>query len=225
MKNIKTFTFILIILFILLFSKCELPGNKNFNIRDSIVFIDSVRIVDSVKFIDSLNVIDSISITDSISIKDSVNIIDSLVIIDSINYKNKPVKIVEVFPSSVITDSVYAGSVNLTPGNMLDNVPYINRNNKGTRWAVEGYPHSAIFRFAGIVQIDSIAINTFGWNEGYTHTFNVYNYADTILSASTSPILYSGHRIIFFGSQIHFEFISGKNSWTDIGEIKFYEIF
>lgn len=179
---------------------------------------------------DSINIIDSIIITDSLYIRDSVNIIDSLFIRDSVNIIDSvkcipPKRIIkEIFPDTIIVDSVYHGSTDLGPYNLMDNIPYTNQEHKGTRWALPGYPHYAVFRFNSLVRIDSVSINTFGWDEGYTHSFAIYNFSDVLLKAETLPILYSGHCLDFYGSQLMLEITGGKNSWTDIGEIKLYSI-
>jgi hypothetical protein len=140
--------------------------------------------------------------------------------IDTVEVFRDPVfDLIEIVPVSVKVDTVAAG----TELNLIDNIPMLSLENKGTRWAVPGYPHQAIFGFGEVKKIDFIEINTYAWYDNFTHSFKVFNFSDLILEDSTRSELYSRHEINFIGSALYLEVTGGKNSWSDIGEVKFYE--
>ena len=150
----------------------------------------------------------------------AIHWIDSVSIryIDSVRYTKG--KLVEIIPDIVKTDTIV--NDNLLPKNLIDNISYISKSNKGTRFAAPGYPHWILLKFNKMTRVDSIAFNVYGWDEGYTHRFIIYNFSDTLLSAETKPIFYSGHKINFYGTQLMIEITGGINNWTDIGDIKVF---
>lgn len=159
-------------------------------------------------------------IHDTTIVTDTLKIIkvDTLIIFDTLS--TSPEKIVtELFPISVRCDSVIH---NHSPENVIDNIPYYSRENRGTRFALPGYPHWLVFNFEEVTKIDSIEINTFGWNEDYNHTVTVFSWGDSLTQFTTKSKLYSGHRIEAVTSQLILRIDSGKNKWTDIGGVKIY---
>lgn len=181
---------------------------------------DTVFVYDDV-VIDSLNIFWQNRLTSVNFVMESK--IDSLMIeinklkIDTVHYSESA--LVRIAPSEVKVDTVVNES--LSAEKVIDGVPYISRENKGTRFAAGGYPHTIVFNFAKIEEIDSIYINVFGWNEGFTHTMNIYNYPDTIAAIRTKNVLYSGHELNVKTKQVVLEITGGENSWTDIGEVYF----
>lgn len=220
----------LFVLIVLLFTKCTpVPGPapdcsakidstnefwhsviKNLQVTDT----NYVEIFDTTKVI-----VEIIHEKDSINWIDSIryNYIDSVVQIDT--FLNRFGLLQQISIDSVRVDA-FAGCGD--GYNMLDDIPFVTRENRGTRWCVSGYPHGAMFYFDTTYIVTEIWVNTFAWNEGYTHTLNLYYYADLINKISTKEELYSKHEIFYVGNHLLLEVIGGKNSYTDIGEIKLF---
>lgn len=235
--------FITVILFVLMAVSCEQDINNN--VKDCSSKVDSVNthwtaIVkalmlspkDTIKVIitkdttvyhykdttlytfqDSTILIykDSVVITyrDSLRIKDSIRIVEEFQSLPS----------VEIKIDSVLVDSYYT---TMPASNMLDNKLYQSKSSQGTRWGQSGYPHQAMFWFDTTYVVTGIWINTYGWNEDYTHSFKVYHFSDLILSSITSSELWSKHSLFYTGNHLYLEIIGGKNSWTDIAEVKVF---
>lgn len=180
----------------------------------NLVIVDTVsQTKDSINWIDSLRIKDSTSIRwiDSLVIRDSVKIRDSVVSVLRESYKIPVIRI-------EVDDSVSG----LGKENLIDNILYNSRQDKGTRWAVSGYPHQVMLYFDTVYVVTEVWLNVYGWNENYTHTLNIYTYGDKIKNITTLPTLWSKHSILAVGSHIYLDILSGKNSWTDIAEIKLF---
>jgi hypothetical protein len=132
--------------------------------------------------------------------------------------------ITEIHPDTIKTDTIFSSDPIYQPSNMLDGVPYISRSDKGSRWMTPKYPHWIALRFDGVQQIDSIDVNVFGWNEGLSHQLTIFSWGDSLDQFETAPVLFSGHKINFVGSQMLIRVDGGDNSWTDIAEIKFWRV-
>lgn len=128
--------------------------------------------------------------------------------------------ITEIHPDTVRVDTV-TGSA---PQNMLDGIPFISRDNRGTRWSVPNYPHWIAVSFDGVQKVDSIEINHWGWDEGMSHQLTIWSWGDSLAQFETQPVKYSGHRIQFNSSLMLIRVDGGDNSWTDIGELRFWRI-
>jgi len=181
------------------------------------------NIKDSVNIIDSIKITDSLRITDSTNIITSINYRDSIIYHDSIIYKTQeisnPFPPHEIKPISIRADST---GNNFNTSFLFDDSLYYDNENRGTRFAVSGYPHALIFYFDTLYLITSIQLNTFGWNEDYTHEIKVYSFSNLFLHCFTFPELWSKHNLFITSDHIYMEILSGKNSWTDIAEIKFF---
>jgi hypothetical protein len=235
----RVYTFLLITLTLLLFNfQCTEPIPEGsvvvpIEVYDSLragAIIKEVEVIKEVEIkippdYDSVNSFWAGKLTSELSLvenklleaKDSLAYLNNKVL-DLIQNKKQ---IIQLTPNEVKVDTAQGS---LSKDYFFDNIPYINRSNSGTRWGASGYPHQAVFKFDQVVKIDSIDINVFGWDENYTHTFKIYNFSDLLLEAETKPIKYSGHKINFVGSQLYLEITGGKNGWTDVGEIKMYEV-
>lgn len=188
----------------------DVVKNISSTVPDSINWIDSLRIKDSTV----INWVDSTrwNFIDSLVIEDSVKIRDSLVLSLRESY--------EIKPDSVRLD-VMANEDDLIQ--MFDDKPFITRSgDRGTRWAVPGYPHQAMFYFDTTYVVTEIWVNTFAWDEGYTHYIKLYFYGMEIGSIETEEALYSKHEIFYVGDHLYFEVVGGRNNYTDIGEIKVF---
>lgn len=159
-----------------------------------------------------------ISLTEQLSVRQDTIVIDTC--LGNLN-TDPSASLVRVEPYEVKVDTVITLSSGLLPENIIDGVPFVTRTNPGTRWAVSGYPHFIVFNFSKVVQLDSIYINTFAWNENYLHDFTVFNCGDSITAFTTKPVKYSGHALGIKTSQLVLEITGGKNNWTDIGEVYF----
>lgn len=124
---------------------------------------------------------------------------------------------VQLFPDTIRVDASPSG---MAKENLSDGILYRSKNNQGTRWGASGYPHSVAFSWAEPVFIDSVLINVYYFDEGYTHNFRIYSWGDKILESETFPTLYSRYYLGIKTSQVIIEFTGGQNNWTDIGEIK-----
>jgi hypothetical protein len=83
-------------------------------------------------------------------------------------------------------------------------------------------PIPFFFQFDTLTRIDRIAINTFGWNEDFNHSFNLFSWGDTVLVDTTKSELLSKHDIEIVTSNLLLEITGGRNGYTDLGEIKLY---
>lgn len=199
-----------------------LADSTRFHFIDSTVihFIDSTLIdtnwvtlfKDSVvyHFVDSLRIKDT-TIT-KIVMRDSVNIIDSIAVFQRESYL-LGIDTIKVDTSR--TD-------NLVYTNLLDTALYYDRDYKGTRWAVPGYPHQVMIWFDTTYVVTDLWLNVFAWDEGYTVKFKVYYFSDLELSDSTKPELWSKHKVFYSGSHLYLDILDGKNDWTDIAGIKVF---
>ncbi len=76
---------------------------------------------------------------------------NSKIIYDTI-YVNQKKPLIKLTVDLVRVDSAYG---TLTGDKMIDGIPaFVNGTQTNSRWAVEGYPHCAIFYFSKIVSID-----------------------------------------------------------------------
>lgn len=150
----------------------------------------------------------------------------SVVYVDtgSISYRDtcisKPIILepnIELSVKEVKVDTT--GSTGMSPNYLFDKKPFVDLDNRGTRWGAKGYPHWAVFNFDSVVYVDSIYINTYSWNNHYTHFITVFNFADSIANFETAEVMYSGHYIGITTSQLVLRVDGGNNNWTDIGEI------
>jgi len=223
---------IIIIALLSLFVKCEQPDpvvvdctkqidslNKHWiDIVKNLVVIDTNYV--TIEIYDTNFVNDTVyNFIDSVSIRyiDSVSFQDSLIFIDTLF--NSLGELVEILPDSVRVDSIETWE----PEFMLDEFPFITRSgDRGTRWAINGYPHQAMFYFDTVYVVTEIWVNTFGWDEGYTHQINLYYYADKIDSIDTKMDLWSKHNIFYTGSHLYLDVVGGKNSYTDLGGVRFF---
>jgi hypothetical protein len=143
----------------------------------------------------STNVVvkDTIIVKDTVFINDTTKIIkvDTLNILDTINIYPQKI-IVEIKPEEIKADSFIA---DFPLSNLIDDAPYYSRDKKGTRFALPGYPHWLVFNFDKLAKIDSIAVNTFLWNEDYNHTITIFSWGDSLTQFNTKSVLYSGHAI------------------------------
>lgn len=186
----------------------------DFKLKDLVAVPDSVNWIDSVRYVDKINWIDSLRIRDSLAIR------DSLVIKDSIRFVDGPGKeIIEIPINNIRLDSIHD---NFEVRNLTDGELFHSRSDRGTRWAVSGYPHQAMLDFGEIYVITEIWFNVFSWNEGYTHDIDIYAWGDKYASITTDTLLWSKHKLHITSSHLLFEVMSGMNSWTDIGEIKIF---
>lgn len=128
---------------------------------------------------------------------------------------------------SVRVDDYYN---NLSGDKMIDGIPsFVNGKQTNSRWAVEGYPHYAVFYFDSLVSINKIRINLFKGEQGYTNHIKFYNFSDILWQGDIGDSLWNNIHLNFYGISIYLE-VSGPavnirgytNSWTDIGEIEFY---
>lgn len=183
--------------------------------KDSINWIDSLRIKDTtiINWIDSLRIKDSTIINwlDSLVIRDSVKIRDSVVFVLGESFQI-PIK-------EVRADTSGGG---LIVSNIIDNILYYSKDERGTRWGASGYPHQLMFYFDTTYVVTGIWVNTYGWSEGYTHTLNIYSYSDKIKTIKTSPELWSKHQLLMVSSHVYIDVVAGENNWTDIAEIRLF---
>ena len=153
-------------------------------------------------------------------------IVDTILIHDTlfISLSNQLKKLV---PSSIKVDSAYA---ELTGNKMIDGIPaFLNGSETQNRWAVEGYPHYAVFYFDSLVIIKKIRFNLYKGEEGYTNHIKLYNFSDLLWEGDVGDSLWNNIHLNFYGSMIYLEvsgpstkLIGKTNSWTDIGEVEFY---
>ncbi len=229
-KGIIYFIILLLSIMFLFAFQCEEPPSGVVTIP--LETYDSLKAGQTTIY-DTVEVVkyDTLEITkfDTLYIERTITNYDTLYIteIDTVFVYSVPVANSFLVPDTVRVDTVFTtASISLAPENMLDDVPFRTRQDKGTRWAVPGYPHEIAFSFDKLVYIDSVFINVFAWNEDYTHDITVFNYPDSLTKFETKKELYSGHKIGIKTKLLYLRIDGGKNSWTDIGEVKFkgYEI-
>lgn len=215
-----------ILCLIFLAAQCEQPEPVVIDCGDQIDSLNEywIGVVKNIQFTDTNFVNDTTYIIkDSVSIRyiDSLNIIDST-LIDTILVA--PVETIELFPVEVKVDSVMDWqTLNEAAGNLTDEFIFIDRNiDQGTRWAVQGYPHAAMLHFDTLYVITEVWFNTFGWNENFNHTIEVYHYDTLLKTIVTKSELWSKHKLFYVGEHLYFNIIGGKNSYTDIGGIRIF---
>jgi len=72
-------------------------------------------------------------------------------------YVNAPQTLIKLKVDSVRVDGYYKY---LVGDKMIDGIPaFVNGKQTNSRWAVEGYPHYAVFYFNGLTSINKIRIN------------------------------------------------------------------
>ncbi|MCB0746258.1 MAG: hypothetical protein KDC90_02240 [Ignavibacteriae bacterium] len=151
----------------------------------------------------------------------------NLPIIHDTIYVNNSRPLIKLTVDSVKVDSFYD---ELTKDKMIDGIPaFINGKETNSRWAVEGYPHYAMFYFNGLVTVNKIRFNLFKGDQGITNQIKLYNFSDLIYEGDIGDSLWNTIHLNFYGSSIFLEVtgpsinLKGKtNNWTDIGEIEFY---
>lgn len=224
----KKLAFILILSLVFLAAECQQPEPIVFDCGEQIDSLNKYW-VDVVKNIECRDTIFTYIDSVSIRYKDSVSIryIDSLIVKDSTVVDTilvAPVETVEILPIEVKVDSVMEWqTLNEAAGNLTDEFIFVDRNiDTGTRWAVEGYPHAAMFYFDTLYVITEIWVNTFAWNEGYTHQINLYFYGSKIDSIETKMELWSKHKIFYVGDHLYIDVVGGKNSYSDLGGIRIF---
>ena len=142
-------------------------------------------------------------------------------------YVNDSRPLIKLKVDSVRVDSSYG---ELTGDKMLDGIPaFVNGEKTNSRWAVEGYPHFAVFGFDRLVHANKIRINLFKGEQGYTNHIKLYNFSDLLWAGDIGDSLWNNINLIFYGSMIYLEIsepLSSSankiNTWTDIGEVEFY---
>lgn len=147
----------------------------------------------------------------------------SVVVRDTCTSEPSNISYALIFPDTVKVDTTHPNFADVQT-NLLDDRPYVKRDtDKGTRWATAGYPHWAVFQFNEPVAIDSMEINIFAWDEGYTHDITVWSWGDSIKQITTKNVLWSGHSLNLYTSQIALRVDGGQNGWTDLGGVRFYK--
>ena len=183
----------------------------------NIVKPDSVFMHDTT-FISITLPADTIYLTQIDTIISTITKFDTLYLtqIDTVNLS--PIS-KEITIDSIKVDSF--GST-LIPYNLTDNKLYYDKKNKGSRWGARGYPHQALFYFDTVYVVTSIWINVYGWNEGYQHDVEIYNWGQKYASFKTDPLLWSKHKLFLTAGSLYINILGGQNNWTDIGEIKVF---
>jgi hypothetical protein len=142
-------------------------------------------------------------------------------------YVNDSRPLIKLKVDSVRVDSSYG---ELTGDKMIDGIPaFVNGVKTNSRWAVEGYPHYAVFYFDSLVHVNKIRINLFKGDQGYTNHIKFYNFSDLLWQGDIGDSTWNSIYLNFYGSSIFLK-VSGPsekmkgytNSWTDIGEVDFY---
>jgi hypothetical protein len=153
-------------------------------------------------------------------------IVDTLIIHDTLLIPQSQ-NLIKLIVNSVKVDSAYG---NLSGDKMIDGIPaFVNGKETNSRWAVEGYPHYAVFYFDHLVTINKIRFNLYKGDQGYSNHIKFYNFSDLIWEGDIGDSLWNNIHLNFYGSMIYLEVSSpstkliGKtNDWTDIGEVEFY---
>jgi hypothetical protein len=153
-------------------------------------------------------------------VNDTTLIYDTLLIPQSQNLTKLPV-------NSVKVDSFYG---EFTGDKMIDGIPaFLNSKETSSRWAVEDYPHYAVFYFSSMVTINKIRFNLYKGDQGFTNHIKIYNFSDLLWEGDIGDSLWNNIYLNFYGSMIYLE-VTGPsknikgitNDWTDFGEIEFY---
>jgi len=159
-------------------------------------------------------------------IHDTTFVIDTVITHDTL-FIPQSQNLIKLTVDSVRVDSSYG---ELTGDKMIDGIPaFVNDKKTNSRWAVEGYPHYAMFYFNGLVHVNKIRINLYKGDERFTNHIKFYNFSDLLWAGDVGDSLWNNIHLKFYGSSIYLE-VSGAsknlkgitNNWTDIGEIEFY---
>lgn len=142
-------------------------------------------------------------------------------------YVDKTKRLIKLEVDFVRVDDYYK---HLSGDKMVDGIPaFVKGEKTHSRWAIEGYPHYAVFYFDTLVSINKIRINLFNGEQGYTNHIKFYNFSDLLWVGDIGDSLWNNIHLNFYGTSIFLEISeptsnsSNKiNTWTDIGEVEFY---
>lgn len=180
---------------------------------------DSLKWVLAQKHVDTVLVHDTVVvISPPITVHDTIVIVklDTVIQYDTVTVIPSVIENYSLVPDTIRVDTTEG---NFNKEYLFDQQPFINLDNKGTRWGVRGYPHYIALQFDSLVYIDSIYINTYAWDRDYTHEIKAWSWGDSIAHFTTLPIKYSGHGLRVKTTQLVLEILGGKNNYTDIGEL------
>lgn len=237
---VYTIATILAYLFATSFTSCSQPNppdcsQKDVQIKELTVKISDLKdelLVSKQKLFDCQSELpDTVFLHDTLYLPgievppDTITINDTIYVPPVDTIVSFPISI-EIPIDSIRVDSIYKpkwdNPSDFYPSNMIDGTLFHSKEDRGKRWSVPGYPHQAMFYFDSVYVITEIWINSWGWNEGYTHTIDIYSYADKIKTITTKPELWSKHFLQMVSSHLYLDVKGGKNNWTDIAEIKIF---